>query len=103
MVDLESDLILAAPIYPADRSDQDTLAESLVAAQIHLVNAETDKNIQEVTTDKGYHKAETLADCEDLEKVLQTAPGSRHAELAQVRLAQLQGTAATQQAEYKKR
>ncbi len=38
-----------------------------------------------------------------LEKVLQTAPGSRHAELAQVRLAQLQGTAATQQAEYKKR
>jgi thioredoxin-like negative regulator of GroEL len=38
-----------------------------------------------------------------LERVLQTAPGSRHAELAQVRLAQLQGTAATQQAEYKKR
>jgi thioredoxin-like negative regulator of GroEL len=38
-----------------------------------------------------------------LEKVLQAAPGSRHAELAQVRLAQLQGTAATQQAEYKKR
>jgi thioredoxin-like negative regulator of GroEL len=38
-----------------------------------------------------------------LEKVLQSAPGSRHAELAQVRLAQLQGTAATQQAEYKKR
>jgi thioredoxin-like negative regulator of GroEL len=37
-----------------------------------------------------------------LEKVLQSAPGSRHAELAQVRLAQLQGTAATQQAEYKK-
>jgi thioredoxin-like negative regulator of GroEL len=37
-----------------------------------------------------------------LEKVLASAPGSRHAELAQVRLAQLQGTAATQQAEYKK-
>jgi thioredoxin-like negative regulator of GroEL len=37
-----------------------------------------------------------------LEKVLQSAPGSRHAELAQVRLAQLQGTATTQQAEYKK-
>jgi thioredoxin-like negative regulator of GroEL len=38
-----------------------------------------------------------------LERVLQTAPGSRQAELAQVRLAQLQGTAATQQAEYNKR
>jgi thioredoxin-like negative regulator of GroEL len=38
-----------------------------------------------------------------LEKVLQSAPESRHAELAQVRLAQLQGTAATQQTEYKKR
>jgi thioredoxin-related protein len=38
-----------------------------------------------------------------LEKVLQAAPGSRQAETAQVRLAQLQGTGATQQAEYKKR
>jgi len=38
-----------------------------------------------------------------LEKVLQAAPNSRQAELAQVRLAQLQGPAATQQAEYKKR
>jgi hypothetical protein len=38
-----------------------------------------------------------------LEKVLQSAPGSRQAETAQVRLAQLQGTGATQQAEYKKR
>jgi thioredoxin-like negative regulator of GroEL len=37
-----------------------------------------------------------------LEKILQTAPGTRHAELAQVRLTQLQGIAATQQAEYKK-
>jgi thioredoxin-like negative regulator of GroEL len=37
-----------------------------------------------------------------LEKVLQSAPGSRQAEQAQVRLAQLQGTSATQQAEYKK-
>jgi len=37
-----------------------------------------------------------------LERVLQAAPGSRQAELAQARLAQLQ-TAATQQAEYKKR
>jgi hypothetical protein len=38
-----------------------------------------------------------------LEKVVQSAPGSRHAEMAQVRLAQLHGPAATQQAEYKKR
>jgi thioredoxin-like negative regulator of GroEL len=37
-----------------------------------------------------------------LDKVLQAAPGTRYAELAQMRLAQLQGTAATQQAEYKK-
>jgi hypothetical protein len=38
-----------------------------------------------------------------LEKVLQTAPGSRHAEMAQVRLTQILGPTATQQAEYKKR
>jgi thioredoxin-like negative regulator of GroEL len=37
-----------------------------------------------------------------LDKVMQSAPGTRYADLAQVRLAQLQGTAATQQAEYKK-
>lgn len=38
-----------------------------------------------------------------LEKVLQTVPGSGIAEFAQVRLAKIQGTATTQQAEYKKR
>ncbi len=48
---------------------------------------------------KGQHQKAQLC----LEKVLQAAPGSRQAELAQVRLAQLQGTAATQQAEYKRR
>jgi hypothetical protein len=37
-----------------------------------------------------------------LEKVLQTAPGTRQAEQAQVRLAQLQGNSPTQQADYKK-
>jgi thioredoxin-like negative regulator of GroEL len=37
-----------------------------------------------------------------LEKVVQAAPGSRHAELAQARLAQLQSAQATQQTEYKK-
>jgi thioredoxin-like negative regulator of GroEL len=38
-----------------------------------------------------------------LEKVLQNAPNSRHAEIAQVRLAQLQTATGTTQAEYKKR
>jgi thioredoxin-like negative regulator of GroEL len=37
-----------------------------------------------------------------LEKVLQAAPGTRHAEQAQVQLARLHGAGATQQAEYKK-
>jgi tetratricopeptide (TPR) repeat protein len=37
-----------------------------------------------------------------LEKVLQAAPGSRHAEAAQLQLARLQGNSPTRQAEYKK-
>jgi thioredoxin-like negative regulator of GroEL len=36
-----------------------------------------------------------------LEKTLQTAPGTRHAEMAQIQLAQIQGKSPTRQAEYK--
>jgi transposase len=63
VVDLASDVILAAPVYPADRPDGDTLLESVVAAQVHLLRAGTEAAIEEAVADKGYHKAETLADC----------------------------------------
>ena len=37
MVDLDTDLVLAAEIYPADRGDSDTLGESIVQAQKNLI------------------------------------------------------------------
>jgi transposase len=84
VVDLKTELILAAPVYPADQPDSATLLESVAAAQVHLLEAESGRSleeldaqpeaavaavtaIEEAVTDKGYHKAETLADCEAAE------------------------------------
>jgi hypothetical protein len=61
VVDLKTDLVLSATIYPADQGDAETLAESVVQAQINVINADSPANIEEVVADKGYHAAETLA------------------------------------------
>src|SRR5262249_37359940 len=63
VVDLESDLVLAAEVYPADQPDSATLLPSVASAQINLCRAGSDTVIEEVVTDKGYHKAEQLVDC----------------------------------------
>jgi transposase len=63
VVDLESNLVLAAEIYPADKADSDTLLPSVASAQINLIRADSAADIEEAATDKGYHKAQTLADC----------------------------------------
>jgi len=67
VVDLKSDLILAAEIYPADRGDTATLADSVVAAQLHLKEAGSDAAIEEAAADKGYHAAGTIELCDFLE------------------------------------
>lgn len=81
VVDLKTELILAAAVYPADQPDSATLLESVVAAQVQLLEAESGTSleelaaqpeavvaertaIEEAAADKGYHKAKTLADCE---------------------------------------
>jgi transposase len=61
VVDLDTDLVLAAEIYPADRGDSETLAESIVQAQKNIIQAESPANIEEAVADKAYHAAETLA------------------------------------------
>jgi hypothetical protein len=62
-VDLESDLIVAATVHTADQGDAQTLGETLVAAQVHVMRAGSEAEIREVAADKGYHRAETLAEC----------------------------------------
>lgn len=65
VVDLETGVILAAEVYHANVADSATLTDSLNQAQENLDRADTGKDIEKVAADKGYHKAETLAACED--------------------------------------
>jgi transposase len=65
VVDLDSNLILAAEIYPADKGDADTLLPSVATAQLNLIRADSATEIQNVAADKGYHKVATLVDCDE--------------------------------------
>lgn len=67
VVDLDSDLVLAAEIYPANESDMSTGADSVMAAQAHLDAAADGIEIEEVVADKGYHSAESLDSFEKLD------------------------------------
>ena len=62
-VDLESEFILDASVYHADKGDGETLVNSVTSAQDNLEEAGVYRDIEEVVADKGYHKNETLADC----------------------------------------
>jgi hypothetical protein len=63
-VDLDTDIVVAASIYRADHSDYDSAANTLDDANDHLAEVDEDLAIKEVVADKGYHKAETLLECE---------------------------------------
>jgi hypothetical protein len=63
VVDLGSNLVLAAEVYPADQADSATVLPSVASAQLNLLRADSDAVIEEAVADKGYHKAETLAAC----------------------------------------
>ena len=67
VVDLASDLVLAAEIHPADHADTATLADSLVAAQLHLQAAVGQATIEEAAADKGYHAVATIELCDFLD------------------------------------
>src|SRR5262249_44689313 len=62
-VDLDSEFVLGAAVYTADQADSATLVESVLGAQVNLVLAGSAQEIEEAVADKGYHKAETLAEC----------------------------------------
>jgi transposase len=60
VVDLESEVVLAAPIYHGDVGDPDTLVDSVIDAQVNLAEAGIDAEIEEVAADKGYHATGTV-------------------------------------------
>jgi IS5 family transposase len=62
VVDLESEIILAAEVYHADQGDTHTLEDSVNHAQTNQRQAGSDVQIKDVAADKGYHGAETLTE-----------------------------------------
>jgi transposase len=60
VVDLKTDLVLAAEIRPATAADTATMVDSVMQAQVNLEQAGSDTKIEEVAADKGYHAANTL-------------------------------------------
>lgn len=66
VVDLKSDVILAAEIYPADHADTQTLVDSVLEAVENVTQADSEIEIEEIVADKGYHAAETIELADDL-------------------------------------
>jgi len=62
-VDLETEAIVAAHVTHADRGDAQTGRETIVLAQLSLVQGGSEAEIQEVVQDKGYHDNAHLAWC----------------------------------------
>ena len=60
VVDLETELVLAASIRHADEGDAETLVDSVMEAQTNLSEARIDAEIAEAVADKGYHATDTL-------------------------------------------
>jgi hypothetical protein len=60
VVDLKSDLVVAADIRPADHPDTQTIVDSVILARANLQVAGSTAEFQEVAADKGYHAAGTL-------------------------------------------
>jgi hypothetical protein len=67
VVDLKTEVILAAEIYTADQADTATLVPSLQQAQANVEATESGRTIEKVAADKGYHAAETLVECQELD------------------------------------
>jgi transposase len=67
VVDLTSDLVLAAEVLPADHGDTQTMVDSVLQAQVNLAEAGSQRLIEEVAADKGYHAAGTLELCAALD------------------------------------
>jgi transposase len=60
VIDLDTELVLAAPIYHANVGDADTLVDSVMEAQVNLTEAGIATEIEEAVADKGYHATDTL-------------------------------------------
>ena len=63
-IDLETDLAMAAEIYFGDESDGTTIIRTARQAQETVRQVMGEERLSDVVADKGYHKAQALADLE---------------------------------------
>ncbi len=66
VVDLKSELVLAATVHSGDTGDTTTMVDSLIAAEMNLQAAGSQATITEATADRGYHSAAVLELCQSL-------------------------------------
>jgi len=66
VVDLDTELIVAASIRHADEGDADTMVDSVIEAQTNLSEAGIEVEIEEAVADKGYHATDTIELAESL-------------------------------------
>lgn len=64
-VDLQSEIVTAANVQPADKPDGESIKSAVIDAQANLKEASDAAEITAVAADKGYHRSETLAWCEE--------------------------------------
>jgi len=64
-VDVDSEFVLASAVHAADQADCVTLVDSILHAPVNRVLAGSEQAIEEAVADKGYPKAQTLAECEE--------------------------------------
>jgi transposase len=69
VVDLQTEVILSAEVYAADRADTATLVPSLQQAQENVDATESGRVIEKAAADKGYHATDTLVACQELDLV----------------------------------
>jgi transposase len=60
VIDLDTELVLAAEIYEANKADTETLVDSVLEAQQHVNQAGVTTEIEEAVADKGYHSAKSV-------------------------------------------
>jgi transposase len=63
-LDAESGVVVAVEVYHGDEADSATLLRTLERVEENLESVDVERGVNEVVADKGYHKAETLAELE---------------------------------------
>ena len=67
VIDLDTEVVLAASIRHANEADVDTMVDSVIEASVNLTEAGVDVEIKEAVADKGYHATDTIELAESLD------------------------------------